>query len=561
MSGRNDGKKTSLVLIVTVTLLAVVLCAGGGYLLAGMATPAANAGIVEPPTQTPEAAPAMVGNVPLADVLVFSESKKIYDNIFVGDVNVGGMSVSEAAAAIAKSASGLLNIKDFTLKAGDETYKLDMTMLDYTPSALKIAEQAFDYARNGDINDRYKKIAGLIEKPYVIDAKPEVTIEELIDLIRPIADSIEKPAVDATITRENNQFVITKEQDGHSMNRIETAHAIMTALDKNETSADAVIDTIKAAVTYEQCEASTAVLGTFTTYFTNGAGSQNRNTNIRVASTNINNIVLNPGDIFSCNDAFKPNTYENGYRMAPTIIGGELVDSLGGGVCQVSSTLYVALLYSELEILERQNHSLKVGYMDWGFDATLAGTAIDLKFRNNTDYPVTIEALMGNTSLTVNIYGHETRPANRSLKFVNQFISSTPPAAELLTEDPTIPLGERVVKTAAKDGYKYNVFKLVLVDGKQVDKIQVNTSVYRPVRGVVLVGTGPAAQQPQQPVDQIPVDNPDDSQVDNAPDETPVEVPVDTPVTSDTEQTDNADDGLVMPDPVVTDPVVEDPAE
>jgi hypothetical protein len=245
---------------------------------------------------------------------------------------------------------------------------------------------------------------------------------------------------------------------------------------------------------------ATSLLGSYTTNF--AAGTNGRNTNLDNATSKINDTVLMPGEVFSTNEAFGEMSFDNGYAMGGTIVAGKMEDGMGGGVCQVSSTLYHALLYAELEIVERQNHSLKVGYMDWGFDATLAGDYIDLKFKNDTEYPVTIEAYTTSNQVIVNIYGHEIHDPSRNLVFENALINTVPPAAEVITEDPTLPLGERVEDMKPRTGYVYNVYKLVYENGEFLEKVQVNTSSYRATRGEFRVGTGPAA-----PVDgAIPAD-------------------------------------------------------
>jgi len=197
-------------------------------------------------------------------------------------------------------------------------------------------------------------------------------------------------------------------------------------------------------------------------------------------------------------------TYENGYRMAPVILDGKLEDGMGGGVCQVSSTLYNALLYSELEIVERRNHSLKVGYAEYGFDATLVEGVIDLQFKNDTKYPVFIESYLEDRKIVVNIYGHEVHPPGRSLKFFNELAEVVPPAEELIIEDENMPEGEAVIITAARNGYRYNVYKIIYEDEKEIGRELVNRSYYRPTRGEKRIGTMPAVYEPEVYAPDIP---------------------------------------------------------
>ncbi len=232
------------------------------------------------------------------------------------------------------------------------------------------------------------------------------------------------------------------------------------------------------------------ILGSFSTKYTNKGGSDNgRITNMKVASQRINGTILYPGEVFSTNKKFGATTKENGYKPAPTILNGKFIDEYGGGVCQVSSTLYNAVLYSELEIIERQNHSLKVGYLDYGYDATLAGDYIDFKFKNSTSYPIYIESYLTENEVICNIYGYEQRPNNRNIKFENALIEVIEPSPKVVKETDDLPEGEEKVEVKALKGYKYKLYKLVYIDNKLKEKILVNNSYYKPRAEEVLIGT------------------------------------------------------------------------
>ncbi|MDE6182567.1 MAG: VanW family protein, partial [Eubacteriales bacterium] len=236
-------------------------------------------------------------------------------------------------------------------------------------------------------------------------------------------------------------------------------------------------------------------LGGFTTNYT-GASTEGRVINMKIAASKINGTILYPGEVFSTNEKFGPTTQANGYKPAKTIIDGKFVDEFGGGVCQISSTLYNAVLYSELEIVERRNHSLKVGYLDYGYDATLAGNYIDLKFKNSTKYPIYIESYLTNNQVICNIYGYDERPQNREIKFQNALVQKIEPGPRVVKETDTLPEGEEKVEVKPLTGYKYKLYKLVYQDGKLTDKILVNDSYYRPRAEEVLVGTNPNGANP-----------------------------------------------------------------
>jgi len=159
------------------------------------------------------------------------------------------------------------------------------------------------------------------------------------------------------------------------------------------------------------------LLGTFYTYF--NSGEAGRNGNIRRAADLIDNLTLLPGQSFSMNESIGPVALDNGYYTALVIANGEFVEGIGGGVCQVASTLYMAVLYAELEVLQRRAHSRMVGYVPPAFDAVLATPYLDLRFGNDTTAPITIETKFDyrNNRLTVNIWGQETRQPTRTISF------------------------------------------------------------------------------------------------------------------------------------------------
>lgn len=143
-------------------------------------------------------------------------------------------------------------------------------------------------------------------------------------------------------------------------------------------------------------------IASYITYYSQRSSDANRNYNMLLASDSINGIILNPGDTFSYNDVIlSRRTPKRDYKDAGVISNGEIVDAIGGGICQISSTLYNAALYSGMTITERRNHSLKVGYLPAGRDATASWGSIDFCFRNDLSVPVKIESVMKNGAIKI----------------------------------------------------------------------------------------------------------------------------------------------------------------
>ena len=219
------------------------------------------------------------------------------------------------------------------------------------------------------------------------------------------------------------------------------------------------------------------VLGTFTTsYSTSGAS---RSKNVANGCRLINGTTLYPGDTFSTYNTVKPFSTENGYEMAGSYLNGKVVDSIGGGICQVSTTLYNAVLRAELEVTERHNHSMIVTYVDPSADAAIAeSSGKDFVFVNNTDYPIYIDGHTADKKITFTIYGVETRAKNRTVAYESEVIEKKVPEADQIIADASQPIGVISV-SSAHIGYKARLWKIVKENGVEVSREQVNSSNYK----------------------------------------------------------------------------------
>ncbi|MEI6518915.1 MAG: VanW family protein, partial [bacterium] len=150
------------------------------------------------------------------------------------------------------------------------------------------------------------------------------------------------------------------------------------------------------------------VLGEYTTGF--ATSSKNRCINVATGSASLNGLVVAPGEVVSFNKVVGPRTEEFGYKIAPVIINGELNQGLGGGMCQVSTTLYNAVLLANLEIVDRTHHSIPSHYVPLGLDATVVYGAKDFKFKNNTTDPIVVQTIVANRKVTMKILGKGPKP-------------------------------------------------------------------------------------------------------------------------------------------------------
>ncbi|MBO5059402.1 MAG: VanW family protein [Clostridia bacterium] len=236
------------------------------------------------------------------------------------------------------------------------------------------------------------------------------------------------------------------------------------------------------------------------------ASDKSRSTNVELAAAKIDEVILAPGAIFSFNETVGARTKAAGFREAPVFVNGESVQGTGGGVCQVSSTLYSAVLYADLKITERRNHSMTVAYVPKGQDATVSYGTLDFKFENSTAYPIKITTTAGGGKITVSIHG--TKPAaEKTVKIVNNIIETKEPTVEEI-QDKTLPVGSKKVLSKGKTGYTVETTRIVLENGKEVKSEKMGRSVYKMVPTKVAIGAKVPAPLPTLPPTPTPVPEP-----------------------------------------------------
>jgi vancomycin resistance protein YoaR len=245
------------------------------------------------------------------------------------------------------------------------------------------------------------------------------------------------------------------------------------------------------------------VLATYSTKY--NPGEVNRTHNMYLASSKVNGTVLAPGEVFSYNNIVGERTVAKGYRNAKIFENGRVVDGLAGGICQVSTTIYNAALYSNLKIVERKNHSFPVAYAPMGQDATVVMGSIDFRFSNSTGSPIKIVSSVSGGLCTVSILGTEKN--HYKVEIQNSILSSRPRAVEY-ENDPTLETGVEKVKQEGSDGYTVKTIRIVSKNGNVVKTESLPTSYYIPLVKIVLRNEGPAEEPENSDVTEPPTEIP-----------------------------------------------------
>ena len=276
-------------------------------------------------------------------------------------------------------------------------------------------------------------------------------------------------------------------------------------------------------------EAFPDLLGEYTTHY-NG-GDTNRTTNLRLASNKINNTVIMPGETFSYNKVVGKRTVEAGYKEAATYAGGKVVDDIGGGICQITSTLYNAVIFANLDIVSRSNHQFVPSYVKAGRDATVVYGAIDFKFKNTRKYPIQIKSTVSGGVARVAIFGIK-EDTEYEIKIETKITGSIPMQTKY-EDDATLEQGKEKVVQKGHNGTYSEAYKVMYLNGKVVSRTllskdkynQMTTIIKRGTKGVVITPpvTETQPDQPETPAEPTTPTEPEQPETPSTEPETPTE--------------------------------------
>ena len=377
------------------------------------------------------------------------------------------------------------------LGIGDNVIEAKLSDLGVTFDNEDLVDEAIGVGHAGNIVKRYKDQKDLQHSGKTFPLSWQTNEDTVRTYVENNCTKYDKKAQNASLTRENGAFNFVAGTEGLELNVDSAVRTISDYLENSWTSDNTEVLNLETQVTEPEGSAEELanikdLLGSFTTSFS--TSGSNRCKNVSSGASHINGTVLYPGEEFSAYETVSPFTEANGYAMAGSYLNGEVVDSMGGGICQVSTTLYNAVLRAELNVTERSPHSMTVHYVDLSEDAAIAGTYKDFKFVNSTEYPIYIEGYTtSDKKITFNIYGKETRDKNRTISFESQMVSETP-ATTILQEDAGQGIGYKAVSSKGSSGYVAELYKIVKVNGVETDRIKVNKSTYKGTNRVVTYG-------------------------------------------------------------------------
>ena len=415
----------------------------------------------------------------------FLFSDNIYNGVAIGTIPVGGLSIDEAKTAINIAFQERVVNSPVTVSYENQTWSIAPQDIDLAINADILAEQAYDVGRRGTIINILKERYLAINGEFTIPFTQSYNHDKLAALLINIAKDINRSPQNALLLYNNNNITITPEILGQEVDLLTSLAEITSKLNSgipfhSELTVTKQLPTI-VSKDFDEIDSLIAV---YSTQF--DPNNKSRYQNVAIASKSINKILVHSGAVFSFNQSVGLRLSEYGYKEAPVFIDGKLVLDWGGGVCQVSTTLYNVALLADMEIEERTSHFQPPGYVPLGQDATVADNLLDFKFKNSSPYNIYITSEVVNNQLTVSIFGKQiANSAEIRIEGTSKSIGYN----TIIKQDNSLALGKEIVESAGQKGFEVTVYRVKIMNGKEISRENLSSDEFRAEDRIIRIGT------------------------------------------------------------------------
>ena len=410
-------------------------------------------------------------------------NNNMYPGVALEGVDLGGKNKTEVQE-ILKFWRQRDKDKSIAVYYGERVFNLTAQSIDFTIDAEDSFNKLWSFGRSGNWWERIKNIKTAVLEGYPIPVRIRYNENKLDELVNQWKEAIEKPPRNAAFSILTGGLV--PQEQGRKVETQVLRQLILETLRRS----DGVNVAMPVTPLYPQITVTdikqlgiNQLLSTYTTQF--DAGDKNRTANIKRSAENMNGYIIYPEDTFSFNEVVGPRDKEHGFKEAMEIVDNQFVPGIGGGVCQVSSTLYNAVLLANLAIVERYNHSKPLGYVSLGRDATVAFGTLDFKFANNSSSPLMIIAEVERDKLRIGIFGQHRLSEAVEIIIADQQVI---PPAVIKQQDQDLLLGENKIDRQGKPGYEVTTVRSVRLQGKEIKRETLSKDRYLPEDTIVKVG-------------------------------------------------------------------------
>ncbi|MCX7599688.1 MAG: VanW family protein [Armatimonadetes bacterium] len=432
----------------------------------------------------------------------FRRGDRIAGGVSIEGVPVGGLTATEAHSRMAAEWPGA-RPRILRLVYGPDSWSKPAEELGIHVRLDKAIAEALAVGRRGDFVDGAIDLLSARLRGLNIEVPTETDEEKLLAALEELAREVNRPPADARVRVINGEVEIVPEKVGRKLDVDASAKAVATvAADLTRSQVELVVRTAEPSIKAADLRGFDAVLAEFSTPF--DAAKEKRTHNLRLGIAKINETVVLPGQSFSLNQALGPRLASRGWQEAPTFVNGEIVDTPGGGVCQIATTVYNAALLAGLKITERHAHSRPVTYVPSGRDATVAWGGADLRFVNNLSHPILLVGWTTASRLYVRIIG--AKEDKVEVELLRSNVESIPAGYKEIP-DPSLPPGKKVVERKGYSGARAVLIRVIKRDGQEMKREVLHTDYYAPQAKVVRVGPAPSQKGlPTQPSVKAPLD-------------------------------------------------------
>ncbi|WP_455542564.1 VanW family protein [Intestinibacter sp.] len=416
-------------------------------------------------------------------VYAFDLEGKISKNVYVQNIDLSNLTRDEATQKIN---SYIHESRYFDLIYKDKKMSVDKNAFNLDYKVEQLVDKAYNIGKDRDIITNIKTKLSLKKgNKEIIPVNCYYNVSKIDNLIEKFNSQLYLSPVSAAVKVVDGNIVIRKESYGQEIDKEKLKNIIVYKVENLDSKeAEIPMKVLNPKYTYNQLSKIDTLLGSHETYF--NPKNINRVSNINVAAQSTSDILIGTNEKFSFNNELRCKNAYNQLKKAPIILNGKHEEGVGGGICQVSTTIYNAALYAGMSIVQITNHSIPSLYIEKGRDATVSDGYIDFKFQNKYSTPVIIHNEIFQNKIVSKIYGNNKDKSNVE---IDTEIVKTIKNKKIYKNDSKLPKGMKVVEQEGRLGYTVNTFRVYKLNGEVSKRELINTSYYPPCDEIILKGT------------------------------------------------------------------------